>query len=182
MPDFFFPDNTVLVNFAHINRMDLLERLLNGKGKWCATVAQECDRSSVEPGLETMREARDIFGEPLYPEDAEHLDTYMLRQRITQPDDHPQKSLGEAETLAIMSRRFMTGFFLTDDKEAIRLAREHHIAVVTTWDLLRLAVRTKIVDADTLWGYVQTLRAQKRGTPPRVRDRLSFDLWIAGQR
>lgn len=178
MPDFFFPDNPVLVNFAHINRMDLLARLLNGKGKWCATVAQECDRSSIEPGLDAMKQAHSIFGDPLYPEDAEHLDTYMLRQRITQPDDHPQKSLGEAETLAIMSRRFMTGFFISDDREAMRLAREHHIAVVTTWDLLRLAAKATFVDRDTLWGYVQTLKAQDRGTPSGVRSRPSFDAWV----
>jgi len=29
-----FPDNTVLTNFALINRMDLLRRLANGKGRW----------------------------------------------------------------------------------------------------------------------------------------------------
>jgi hypothetical protein len=28
-----FPDNTVLINFAIINRMDLLEKLANGNGQ-----------------------------------------------------------------------------------------------------------------------------------------------------
>jgi predicted nucleic acid-binding protein len=179
MPDFFFPDNTVLVNFAHINRMDLLKRLLNGKGKWCATVSQECARSSREPGLDAMQQAPDIFGPPEYPLDVELQDTLLLRQQITRPDDHPKKSLGEAETLAIMSRRFMTAWFITDDKEARRLAEEHHVISVTTWDLLKLAVKLNYVDADTLWGYLQTLRALRRGAPDGVLDRPSFDRWIA---
>jgi hypothetical protein len=46
-----FPDNTVLVNFAIISRMDLLARLANGNGQWCATVASECARQLESPGL-----------------------------------------------------------------------------------------------------------------------------------
>jgi hypothetical protein len=46
-----FPDNTVLINFAIINRMDLLERLANGNGRWCATVAIECAESAKRPEL-----------------------------------------------------------------------------------------------------------------------------------
>lgn len=81
-----------------------------------------------------------------------------------------------------MMRRFTTGFFMTDDEEAIRLAQEHHIVAVTTWDLLRLTARATILDRDTLWGYDQTLRTQHRGAPPGVRDRPSFDIWVTGQR
>ncbi|HET9896728.1 MAG TPA: hypothetical protein VFQ44_17495 [Streptosporangiaceae bacterium] len=42
MTDVLFPDNTVLISFALINWMDLLRRLANGKGRWCACVASEC--------------------------------------------------------------------------------------------------------------------------------------------
>jgi hypothetical protein len=52
------------------------------------------------------------------------------------------------------------------------------IAVTTTWRLLQLAHRKKWIDADTLWGYVQTLRVNDRGTPPGVRDRAAFDKWL----
>ncbi|WP_322749828.1 MULTISPECIES: hypothetical protein [unclassified Frankia] len=54
-----FPDNTVLINFAIINRMDLLERLANGNGHWCATVASECDSSAQRPGLSALANAKD---------------------------------------------------------------------------------------------------------------------------
>jgi hypothetical protein len=67
-----FPDNTVLINFAIINRMDLLERLANGNGQWCATVSGECAESARYPGLAALSAAEKIFGEPLYPSPAEH--------------------------------------------------------------------------------------------------------------
>ena len=49
--------------------------------------------------------------------------------------------------------------------------------VVTTWRLLLVALRHGWVDADTLWGYVQTLVRAKRGNPPGVYDRATFDKW-----
>lgn len=166
MTQLLFPDNTVLVNFALINRMDLLARVTNGNGRWCATVASECDRSSQEPGLGAMSSAHEIFGVPLYPESgAERLDVQALRLELAQPGDPNHKHYGEAETLAIMSRRAIAGFFVTDDGDAARLARNNGIAVITTWDLMRLAVRCKLVDVDTVWGYTQTLRANRRGAP-----------------
>lgn len=174
-----FPDNTVLINFAHINRMDLLERLSNGRGKWCATVARECDLSSEHPGLSAMTQAHDIFGEPLRPENgAEHITTRTLRERLAKPGDAPHKHLGEAETLAIMSCRSLRGMFVTDDTSVPVLARENQITTVTTWDLLRVAGHVKYVDHDTLWAYVQTLDGLGRGRPPRAHDRASFDQWL----
>jgi hypothetical protein len=103
-----FPDNTVLINFAIINRMELLEKLANGNGQWCATVAGECAESAGYPGLAALSAAEDIFGEPLYPN----------------------------------------------------------------------AHRKEWIDADTLWGYVQTLRVNDRGTPRGVQDRAAFDKWL----
>ena len=178
MPQLLFPDNTVLVNFALINRMDLLRRLVNERGRWCATVASECARSAQEPGLGAMDLASEIFGAPWYPESAvEHLDVQGLRLELAQPGDDAHTHLGEAETLAIMIRRDVDGFFVTDDGDARRLARKHDVQVVSTWDLLRLASRCDFVDGDALWGYIQTLRAEKRGGPPGVSGRESFDAW-----
>ena len=174
-----FPDNTVLVNFAHINRVDLLARIVGTNGRWCATVADECASSAREPGLEPMNDVRDIFGKPLFPEtEAEHSDTRMLRLELAMPGDSPHQHLGEAETLAIMTRRGLTAFFVTDDRGAARLATRFGVRVYTTWDLLRLIHRVKLVDLDTLWGYVQTLHGRERGSPPGVHNRRSFDVWV----
>ncbi len=174
-----FPDNTVLINFAIINRMDLLERLANDNGHWCATVASECDSSAQKPGLSALANAKDIFGSPWSPDAAELQDTRLLREKLTSPGDSPYQHLGEAETLAIMIRRRVQGFFVTDDNAAGRLAAQNGIRVVRTWHLLRVATKQEWVDADALWGYVQTLRTQRRGSPANVTDRSSFDKWLA---
>jgi predicted nucleic acid-binding protein len=176
-----FPDNTVLVNFAIINRLDLLARLVNGNGQWCATVARECAQSAKQADLTALDDAGEIFGEPLFPDQAELLDTRVLRNQLASPGDAPTQHLGEAETIAIITRRQLqkSCIFVTDDGAARRLAALNGVSVVGTWRLLKLAHRKEWVDADTLWGYMQTLKAQDRGAPPGVRDRTSFDKWLA---
>jgi predicted nucleic acid-binding protein len=176
-----FPDNTVLVNFAHINRVDLLARIVGANGRWCATVAGECARSAREPGLGPLDDVPEIFGKPLFPEtQAEHNDVRVLRLELAAPGDSPHQHLGEAETLAIMTRRCLAAFFVTDDRGAARLATGFGVRVYTTWDLLRLIHRVKLADPDTLWGYVQTLHSLGRGSPPGVHDRRTFDVWVDG--
>jgi predicted nucleic acid-binding protein len=174
-----FPDNTVLINFAIINRMDLLERLAHGNGRWCATVATECAESARRPGLAALDGAGGIFGEPLFPEDAEHQDIRVLRDQLAGPGDPPTQHLGEAETIAIIVRRRLSCFFVSDDHGAARLATQHSIQAVGTWHLLKVACRAGWIDADTLWGYVLTLEGQGRGAPPGVWNRQSFDKWLA---
>ena len=175
-----FPDNTVLINFAILNRFDLLAWLANGKGQWCATVASECAESAGVEGLGTLRKAPDIFGEALRPDPAELQDMLAFRNTLAQPGDPPSKHLGEAETLAIMTRRSLRGFFVTDDRDAARLAKRHDIQSPTTWDLLRVACRKNQIDANTSWGYTETLHGKGRGWPPQVFDRTSFDEWLRG--
>jgi predicted nucleic acid-binding protein len=174
-----FPDNTGLINFAIINRMDLLERLANGNGRWCATVETECAESAKLPGLAALDGAREIFGEPLFPDEAEHQDLRVLRDQLAAPGDRPTQHLGEAETLAIVLRRQLRCFFVTDDGGAARLATKNGIPVVDTWHLLKVAHRKAWLDADTLWGYVLTIEGQGRGAPPGVWNRASFDKWLS---
>lgn len=179
MTTLLFPDNTVLVNFAHIRRVDVLQHIMSGRAAWCATVASECDRSASEPGLEGMLAFHATLGQPLYPESpAEHLQVRLLRDELAVPGDQPTKHLGEAETLAIIISRGLEAAFVTDDHGARRLAAVHQIRSYTTWDMLKLAGRIKLVDPDALWGYLQTLRALGRGGPAAVHDRPSFEVWL----
>ena len=179
MSPLLFPDNTVLINFALLNRVDLLSRIANSNGRWCGTVAQECARSSLEPGLGDLQQMPAIFGEPLRPETgAEHLDVTLLRVDLAQPGDGKHMHLGEAETLAIMLRRNLNGVFVTDDKNASRFASSRGIRTATTWSLLKLATNVKLIDANTAWGYYRTLRLLRRGSPPGVFDRRTFDRWL----
>ena len=111
MATLFFADNTVLVNFGHIDRMDLLERILNGRGRWCATVESECSRSSRVDGLEALRRAPAIFGTAWFPESqVERLDVLVFRDKLAGPGDPRHAHLGEAETIALMTRRNVATF------------------------------------------------------------------------
>lgn len=181
-----FPDNTVLINFAYLHRMDLLERLVKNPS-WCATVADECAMSSQMPDLEDMSAARDIFGDPLFPESpAEHLLTQTYRMKLSRPGDLPHKNLGEAETLAIIHSRGMRAVFFTDDAGPAGLLAgsgtdSPAVQIAGTWELLRVAFRVGFVDADTLWSYVSILRGKHRHLPPgdAGRHRAAFNGWLS---
>jgi hypothetical protein len=68
MTAFVFPDTTVLINFALINRMDLLSRLLRDRGRWCLTVSQECEGASQVEGRLELLLAKDLLGVPWEPQ------------------------------------------------------------------------------------------------------------------
>jgi predicted nucleic acid-binding protein len=173
----FLPDNTVLINFAIIQRIDLLAELINQRGTWCISVARECKNSATY--YPNMADAPAIFGTPLFPDRAERIDTENLRTSMAGPGDPATRHLGEAETVAIMNRRQIDGFFLTDDQDAKALAAHHGIPDVSTWDLLRLAYRTNKATAPVLAGYLKTLKAAQRGNPPGVTNQHTFHAWLA---
>ncbi|MGH3279526.1 MAG: hypothetical protein ACRDNW_10360 [Trebonia sp.] len=55
MTEHLFPDNTVLCNFAAVNRLDLLKSVLGGRGRWTEAVAYEASRSAAKlPPLLTL--------------------------------------------------------------------------------------------------------------------------------
>lgn len=95
----------MLVNFGHIDRMDLLERILNGHGRWCASVASAGSRSSTVDGLEALRHAPPSSGQRGSPRPTLGLDILLLRDQLAGPGDPPHAHLGEAETIALMTRR-----------------------------------------------------------------------------
>lgn len=178
MATLFFPDNTVLVNFAHINRISLLERLANGNGAWCATVAQECSQSAKVPELSALAQVPTVFGRPLFPTPAELVDIYTLREQMAGPGDERHKHLGEAETITIITSRNLKGFFVTDDRDAAKAAKAANVSVIDTWYLIKTAVKIGDITADEAWADTQTLIARKRGYPPCPRGRSAFDNWL----
>lgn len=174
-----FPDNTVLINFAYIHRMDLLSALARN-GAWCATVEWECKKSAAQPDLGDLLQARDMFGSPMRPQTQnEHLMTQTFRTQLAEPGDGPEKHLGEAETLAIIGCRSLRAIFVTDDRGARTLAAQQGLTVITTWELLKAGAHSGLVDHDLLWSYLSDLHKRGRGAPPHVHDRESFEHWLA---
>jgi predicted nucleic acid-binding protein len=160
----FFPDNTVLINFAIIGRVDLLEKLANGNGRWCLSVSQECAKSACVNGLEALAGVRGFLGDPLEPTPAELLNTRVLRDSMAAPGDRPTKHLGEAETIAIVTSRELQSMaiFISDDSGALIHAKAHGIRIADTWDLLDLAVRVDQISREEHVQYVAALRSADR--------------------
>lgn len=86
MPRFFFPDNTVLINFTHIGRHDLLEWFLRGNGAWTISTARECHNSSRARGLEQMSRWYELLPQPLAPEPAELVDAKAIAHQMRNPE------------------------------------------------------------------------------------------------
>lgn len=164
MVDFFFADNTVLVSFATIGRMDLLETLFCGKGRWCSAVRDECFLSAREPELESIVLAEDFLGDPVSPTKSELQLTRRFRDQLASPQERDStKHLGEAETLAVMVQRYQFDILVTDDRAARRLAAAHSVEVVTTWALLQMIVRVGLAAPEDVLEYLRLLRP--RGAP-----------------
>lgn len=177
-PSLFFPDNTVLNNFAITHLMDELGELIADRGCWCATVAEECAKGATKPGLEDMAKAPVIFGQAVYPTVAELTDTQAIRERMLKPGDQRTDHLGEAETIAIITRRQLKGFFVTDDRDATREAKAERIKVVNTWEILRLMTRSRRISVKQFHASAETLASVKRGCPPGWPDKTAVELWL----
>ncbi|OHU26272.1 hypothetical protein BKG77_07050 [Mycobacteroides chelonae] len=147
-----------------IGRMDLLETLFQGRGRWCPTVRDECLESAKQPDLDTIAESERILGDPIWPNKNELIQTRILRNKLAGPQEqNPRKHLGEAETLAVMAERYSFEVLVTDDVGARRLAGELGIRVVTTFSLLQMVVRVGLSSAEDVLEYLRLLRP--RGAP-----------------
>ena len=144
MTTYLFPDNTVLCNFASVERLDLLQTVLNGRGRWTSAVAYEASRSApFLPALKSIT-VDGWLGEPIeITSDVEIRRVDQVRRAVFGgTDDEPLKHLGEAETCFLIKERaeFAESWWLSDDQEAVRYARFQHITTYETLDLMTIAV------------------------------------------
>lgn len=141
---YLFPDNTVFCNFAAVRRLDLLETVLNGRGRWTEAVAAEAAASANHlPALRGLEQAGRM-GEPLaVTDDADVLAVNRIRRLVFGgTDDKPRQHLGEAETCHVLKHwaEFAGSWWITDDQEALRYARRQGIVSYETIDLMAKGV------------------------------------------
>src|SRR2546426_99138 len=120
MTEFLFPDNTVLCNFAAVDRLDLLRSVLDGRGRWTEAVAYEAARSAgVLPSLHTL-DADGWLGEAIeITEESDIQQINRIRRAVFGgTDDHPLKHLGEAQTCFVILEwpEFAGSWWISDDQ------------------------------------------------------------------
>jgi len=144
MTEFLFPDNTVLCNFAAVDRLDLLKSVLDGRGRWTEAVAYEATRSAgTLPSLRTLA-ADGLLGEAIeITNESDIQQINRIRRAVFGgTDDQPLKHLGEAQTCYVILEwpEFAGSWWISDDKEALRYARFRGITTRETIDLISIAV------------------------------------------
>ncbi|GAB3425802.1 hypothetical protein [Flindersiella endophytica] len=152
MTTYWFPDNTVLCNFAAVDRLDLLRAILAERGRWVEAIAHEARRSSrIHAGLATI--AREGWlGKPISIgadfelAEIENLRVHVFGGRSTQPLKH----LGEAQTCYILKHwpEFEDSRWITDDREALRYARRQGIVALDTCDLIDEGIVARHLTSD----------------------------------
>jgi hypothetical protein len=163
---YWFPDNTVLCNFAAVDRLSLLQTILAGRGRWVEAIAHEAKRSSrYYPSLSQLR--RDGWlGKPIEPDgdyeigEIENLRRYVFGGLPSEPLRH----LGEAQTCYLIKHRaeFEDSCWITDDRDALRYARLQGITSLDTCDLIDEGIVARHVTPDEGYGLLRKMREAGR--------------------
>lgn len=166
MAAYLFPDNTVLCNFASVNRLDLLRSVLDGRGRWTEAVAYEAHRSAAYlPPLGSVP-AEGWLGEPVEVTDPGDIAAIARVRRFVfgGTDDKPLRHLGEAQTCHLIQHwpSFAGSWWISDDLESVRYARFQSITTRETIDLMATAVADGTIDADTAYGLMLQMSAADR--------------------
>jgi hypothetical protein len=149
MSTWWFPDNTVLCNFAAVSRLPLLEKVLDGRGRWTQAVAYEAHRSArYLPPLHTIAEGG-WLGDPVEITDhAELTEVERIRRAVFGGTvSAPTRHLGEAESCVLITRRpeFRDSLWITDDRSAATYARRRSITTWQTFDVMRACTAASLV-------------------------------------
>ncbi|MGL5861093.1 MAG: hypothetical protein ACRCY9_07560 [Phycicoccus sp.] len=147
-----FLDNTVLCNFAAVDRLDLLEGHLRGRGRWTDAVAYEWQRSApilrAAATLPWLGDAIEI-DEPRIVARVDHVRRVVFGGTAGRPLQH----LGEAQSCVLITEdaRFSKSRWITDDHDALDYARGRSITTGQTIDLVRGLVADGELTAGTAY-------------------------------
>jgi predicted nucleic acid-binding protein len=166
MNECLFPDNTVLCNFAAVDRLDLLEAVLGGRGRWTEAVAYEADKSArVLPALGKLPTDGWLDEVIEIDDETEVEQVERIRRAVFGGTDaEPLKHLGEAQTCHVILHRgeFAGSWWISDDREALRYARFQGITTRETIDLMSTAVANGDIAARDAFGLMQAMADEGR--------------------
>ncbi|MQY26048.1 hypothetical protein [Nocardia aurantia] len=161
MPNYIFPDNTVLCNFGSVLRIDLLEQILDGNGRWTEAVAAEAEQSSAYLGQ--LRRLT-FLGAPIEIDDPKaiaHIE--HVRCNVFGGLPFTTKHLGEAQTCYVLQNyEEFTGssLWVTDDRDAADWARRNGLQTRDTMDLMSEGVLGGLIDRRAGFTLLHGMRQQ----------------------
>lgn len=146
---FFFPDTTVLCNFAAVQRLDLLQEYVASAGRWVQAVEYEVRASAKTHGDLLSIWVDGWLGDVIELNRKGEADRVRRFRRLQMfgDVDKPLQHLGESETfVAIRARSELHGsIVLTDDHDAHRVLSSNGVMTRDTLDVLQgLVARTAL--------------------------------------
>ena len=162
-----FCDTTVLCNFAAIKRVDLLQLILRGRGRWTQAVAYEVEQSRGHlPDLARVL-AGGWLGEPIEvaQDDTEAWQIERIRRSVFGGlADQPTKHLGEAETTFLIKNgpEFRSAWWVTDDRAALAYGRAQDLITLETVDLITDAVAMADLTQESAFELLVQMQAHGR--------------------
>ena len=161
MTEYLFPDNTVLCNFAAVDRLDLIKSFFRGRGRWTEAVAYEASRSADWlPALRGLAPAG-WLDEPIeITKESDIRRVNQIRRAVFGgTDDDQLKHLGEAQTCYVIKNwaEFAGSWWISDDGEAVRYAKRQGITTRETIDLMSIAVADGDISARDAFDLMQQM-------------------------
>ncbi|HEY2299783.1 MAG TPA: hypothetical protein VGH43_18780 [Jatrophihabitans sp.] len=161
-----FPDNTVLCNFAAVDRLPLLSAVLDGRGRWVEAVAAEAEASAAYyPELRKVA-ADGWMGEPIQIAELRDIELVESQRRaaLGGRSDEPKKHLGEAQTCFVITEwaEFAGSWWITDDQDALDYAHFKGITSRETADLIGEAIACAFVTRADGYAILQRMVAAGR--------------------
>ena len=141
MTRYWFPDNTVLCNFAAVDELAILETFLDGRGRWVEAVAAETAMSArVHQALVDLT----WLGDPLEFDDPKTVGAVERIRRAVfgGTPDRATQHLGEAQTCWLLhnDRAYGESVWITDDRQAFDYGKRQGIRTLDTAGLVAEAV------------------------------------------
>lgn len=163
---FWFPDNTVLCNFASVGRLELLQEYLGGRGLIAESIEAEIRKSiPYYPVLES------VFTDGWFPapvradRDGEPAKVETFRRlRMFGDPAKPTEHIGESETFVLLQGRpeFAGSIFITDDHDAFRVIEKFGVSVKDTLDVLTALVGRQSIAAEQAFALTKDMENKER--------------------
>ncbi|MEV4011923.1 hypothetical protein AB0J35_15585 [Nonomuraea angiospora] len=163
---YWFPDNTVLCNFASVDSLPLLRQILRDRGRWTDAIAYEATRSArFYPDLSKIS-VDGWLGEPIEIDDPLEVDRVeRIRRAVFGGTRHePLKHLGEAQTCHVIHNwaEYVGSYWITDDRDAQEYARRIGITTRDTADLISEGITDGCCSRGDGFSLLQLMRMRGR--------------------